>query len=81
MKVKVLGVQLLDYPSRKTGEQVKGTSLHCVFNDAQVMGQAVASIFISDRLGIPCISDVKPGMDVDVQYNNRGGVCDVVICK
>lgn len=81
MKVKVLGIQWLDYPSRKTGEQVRGTALHSVFNDAQVTGQAVSNIFVSDRLGIPCISEIKPGMEVDIQYNNRGYVCDVSICK
>lgn len=81
MKVKVLGVQAVNYKSRKTGEWVVGTTLHSVFNDAQVTGQAVSGIFVSDRLGISSVSDIRPGMEVDIQYNNRGYVCDVAICK
>lgn len=81
MKVKVLGVQPVDYVSRKTGNPVKGVTLHSSFRDAQVEGESVSSIFVSDNLGIKCIVDVHPGMLVDVQYNNRGYVCDLAICK
>lgn len=81
MKVKVLGIQMVDYVSRKTGNPVKGTTLHSVFKDVNVSGQAVSGIFVSDNLGISCISDIRPGMEVDIQYNNRGYVCDVAICK
>ena len=81
MKVKVLGVQAVDYVSRKTGNPVKGVTLHSSYKDAQVAGECVSSIFVSDNLGIPCVSDIRPGMTVDVEYNNRGYVADVAICK
>ena len=35
MKVKVLGIQSVDYVSRKTGNPVKGVTLHSAFKDAQ----------------------------------------------
>lgn len=79
MKVKVLGIQNVDYVSRKTGNPVKGTTLHCSFPDAQVQGDAVESIFVSDNLRIDCISKIKPDSAVNVEYNHRGYVCNVTL--
>lgn len=81
MKVKVVGVQSVDYISRKTNEPVKGRTLHCVYKDPQVTGEAATGIFVSDKLGITSLNDVTPGMMVNVEYNNRGFVCDMAICK
>ena len=50
MKVKVLGIQFVDYVSRKTGNPVKGVTLHSCYPDGQVKGEAVDSIFVSDNL-------------------------------
>ena len=52
MKVKVLGIQSVDYVSRKTGNPVKGVTLHSSFKDAQVEGESVSSIFVSDNLNL-----------------------------
>lgn len=81
MKVKVLGIQSVDYVSRKTGNPVKGVTLHSAFKDAQVEGESVASIFVSDNLNLKCVAEIRPGMLVDIEYNNRGYVCDLAICK
>lgn len=81
MKVKVLGVQNVDYTSRKTGNPVKGVTIHATYKDAQVQGEAVNNIFISDNLKLACISELMPGQTVDVEYNNRGFVCDAHIVK
>ena len=81
MKVKVLGIQAVDYISRKTGNPVKGVTVHSSFKDAQVEGESVSSIFVSDNLGIKAVAEIRPGMMVDVEYNNRGYVCDLVVCK
>lgn len=81
MKVKVLGIQSVDYVSRKTGNPVKGVMLHSSFKDAQVEGESVSSIFVSDNLNIKAVAEIRPGMLVDVEYNNRGYVCDLAICK
>lgn len=80
MKVEVLGVQNLDYVSRRSGEQVKGVMLHSCFNDSAVEGRAVESIFISDKLDLDVVYDIKPGMIVEVEYNRRGNVSNVEIC-
>lgn len=40
MKFRVLGVQQQDYISKRTGNPVKGVTLHCSAKDAQVVGEA-----------------------------------------
>lgn len=80
MKMNVIGVQQHDYISKKDNRPVRGVSLHCSFDDAMVDGQAVDSLFISDRL--ECfleVRHVKPGDVVDVEYGRRGYIADVTI--
>lgn len=78
MKVTVLGVQTVDY-IKKSGEPCKGVTLHTVFKDGQVVGDAVETVFINDNLGIACAYDVKPGMEVNLEYNRRGYLADLSI--
>nr|DAH66544.1 MAG TPA: hypothetical protein [Inoviridae sp.] len=75
MIARVLGVQYLDYVSRKTGNPVKGLSLHCAYKDQQVEGEAVSNFFVSDNLGISL--KFLPGDTVDIAFNQRGSICDV----
>ena len=75
MIARVLGVQYLDYVSRKTGNPVKGLSLHCAYKDQQVEGEAVSNFFVSDNLGISL--KFLPSDTVDIAFNQRGFICDV----
>ena len=75
MIARVLGVQYLDYVSRKSGNPVKGLSLHCAYKDQQVEGEAVSNFFVSDNLGISL--KFLPGDTVDIALNQRGFICDV----
>lgn len=77
MKAKVLGIQDVDYISKKTGNPVRGTTLHCAFADPLVRGEAVNGIFVSDNLKLDCLFSIKPGDEVDIEYNYRGYVCNV----
>lgn len=80
MKYVVLGIQIQDYISKKTSQPVKGVSLHCAYNDSQVDGQAVDSLFIGERLDCyPKLLHIKPGALVDVEFNRRGYIADVSI--
>lgn len=81
MKMEVLGVQNVDYVSKRTGEPVKGRTFHCSFPDAQVKGLATDQIFVSDRLALPDLYAITPGMKIDVEYSRRGSVCNVAILK
>lgn len=79
MKVKLVGIQKLDYVKRD-GKQVKGTSLHTVHDGREGMvGQQVETFWISDAYPVASVADLKPGMNIDVQYNKFGGVDDVII--
>lgn len=80
MKARVLGVQKVDYV-KKSGEPCKGTTLHVAFKDNNVVGEAVDSLFINDNLGIYAIDGIKPDTLVDLEFNRRGYVADVVVCE
>lgn len=77
MKYKVVGTQLVDYVSKRTGEQIKGVTLHVTCKDSQVNGEMAEKVFVSDRLGIDGLFSLPLGSTVDVQYNNRGFVVGV----
>lgn len=81
MKAKVLGVQDVDYVSRKTGEKVTGTTLHICYDDVHVSGFAVDGVFLSSRLNLPILKDIKPETWIDIEYNNRGYVQNVTLIK
>lgn len=80
MKAKVLGIQQVNYTSKKTGQPVLGTTLHCSLKDANVFGEAVDNIFISDNLGLKSVIDnITVGTLVNVEYNNRGYINDLTV--
>lgn len=79
MKAEILGIQNVDYVSKRTNLPVTGMTLHTVFSDAQVSGQAVDQIFVSDNLNIPCRRDLAVGQTVDIEYNSKGRVCGLEI--
>ena len=81
MKVKVLGIQRIEYQKRDTGEWVRGFKLHSAYPDPNVTGQAVDGIFVNDRLDCKDIALVKPGDMVDMETNFRGNVVGVTLCK
>lgn len=81
MKAKVLGIQKIDYVSKRTGEPVVGTTLHCEYSDAQVEGKAVSAIYLSDRLNLPDLPHVVLGSTVDIEYNSRGYVQGLTLVK
>ncbi len=81
MKAKVLGVQTVNY-TKKTGEPCSGVTLHVCFKDNQVRGEAVDSPFVNDNLGIRSTLDVlQPGQLIDIEYNRRGFVGGITVCK
>lgn len=82
MKAKVLGIQDVDYISRKTGNPVVGVMLHVCFKDSQVIGEATDNVFVSDNLGLRrTLDSMNPGCFVDVVYNRRGSVADIILLE
>jgi hypothetical protein len=79
MKAKILGIQGVNYVSKRTGNPVKGTSFHVSLRDPNVRGEAVRTVFVSDNLSIPDIVNIIPGTNIDVEYDYRGYVCGLTV--
>lgn len=79
MMYKILGIENVDYESRKTGRRVRGTNLHCVRGDKpanMVDGDAVERLYI--KQDIDC-SSLQVGDNIEVYYNRFGSVDSVQI--
>ena len=74
MKYKVLGKQIVDYTSSKTGQRVQGINLHCMYSQKNVEGDAVEKLYVSSNVDSPI---VNVGDEVDVFYNRFGSVEEV----
>ena len=51
MKKTLLGIENIDYMSRKSGNPVKGVSLHVMGESSRVKGHGVETIFVSSKAG------------------------------
>lgn len=80
MKAKVLGIQKVDYTSRKTNKQVTGVTLHISYPSSNVDGQAVETVFISERSNVS-LDGVGLDSTVELSYNRWGSVDNLAICK
>lgn len=78
MFYKVLGVEIVDYESKKTGRPVKGTNLHCTYptgeGNRKVVGERVERLYVPERV---YLGDIAPGDMVDVYFNRYGSVDSV----
>lgn len=81
MKAKVVGIQLVNYTSKKTGNPVSGTTLHVEYSDAQVEGLSVDRVFLSTQLNLPALRDITLNSNIDIEYNNRGYVQGLTVLK
>ena len=70
MEFVVVGKELLDYTSKKTGKQVKGYSLHLTYEKDNCDGVAVCTEFVSEDMG----EDVEINDKVELVYNKYGKV-------
>ena len=81
MKVDLVGLYPLDFPS-KDGGQIKGINLECNFVDDNVYGKKAYAKFISDialkNLGIT-LEDLLPliNSEVDLELNFKGKVVGI----
>lgn len=71
MDYKVIGIKNINYTSKKTGQVVQGTELHCSFDDKNVRGAAVDKFYIPQRVDI---SHVQIGDLVNILFNRFGSV-------
>lgn len=73
--MEVVGIEKVDYVSKKTGKPVRGINLHMCHNSEKVEGLAVCTEFISERNDI----NVKVGDKVELLYNKYGQVIKVCV--
>lgn len=82
--MKIVGIERVDYKSKKTDRQVTGFRFHCVEDRQSLIGGvAVDQIFVgSDKAAgvvklVDGILDQLIGRDIRIYYNRYGGVEDV----
>lgn len=72
---KIMGIEKVDYVSKKTNRQVKGYKLHMCYEDERTEGLAVISEFVGEEYG----KDIKVSNKVELFYNKYGQVNKVAI--
>lgn len=72
MSYKVLGIGVVDYEN-KEGRNIRGLKLHLSYEDENIDGQGVFTVFVSER--IECNAQV--GDTVRVVYNRFGCVAGI----
>lgn len=82
MKVELVGIGVLDYTSKKTGQPVQGLSLYINYPDPNVAGKVAESKYLSkalcDQIGISA-DTLLPyvSKEVELELNLRGYVIGV----
>lgn len=73
MKFEIVGIEDVNYKSRRTGQQVIGTNLHCHVEgpDSKIKGCAVERLYCKEM--IDC-SVLNVGDKIEVFYNRYGSV-------
>ena len=70
----LIGIERIDYVSRKTNMPVVGKKLHCTYTDESIEGMAVESIYINDKIDLP---PLELADNLEVFYNKYGQVASV----
>lgn len=73
--MQVVGIEFLDYVSKKTNKQVKGYNLHLNYFKDKCDGLAVCTEFVNEELG----KDVKVLDKIQLFYNKFGKVSQINI--
>ena len=65
MKVKVLGIQKIDY-TNKSGRHITGINLHVMYNDIKTDGYSVDKFYISSNF--PNIDKIIVNSDLEIYF-------------
>ena len=71
---KIIGVQNVDYVSKKSGKQVKGVTLHVTYEDNSIAGLGSDNFFISDQI-LDCSGIFAGDVIKIVGFNLYGNPC------
>lgn len=85
MKYELVGIENVDYVSRKSGERVEGVKLHVVGEEGssnRVNGHPVESFWISKRADIfNMASNLPLNSMIDCSYNRWGNLDHIEVVK
>lgn len=70
MKVEIIGIESVDYESKKTGRRVEGYRLYVQFEKEHCQGYATDVVFIKKSL----LEDFTVGDEVEILYDKYGKV-------
>lgn len=82
MKVTVVGIETIDYVSRKTNERVEGYRLYCSdpSTSPRVKGNVTQDFFISSRKAVyQDVPRIPLGIAIDMYFDNYGNVDEIII--
>lgn len=80
---KIVGIESVDYTSRKTNRRVVGFKLHTLLkeeNRTNVNGYRVNSFFVSEDV-FRNYFDLPLGSEVEVYYNQYGTPCGCTVLE
>lgn len=75
MKVEIVGIENVDYESKKTGKRVEGFRLHVQFEKENCQGYATDVVFIAKDV----LENFTVGDEVELLYNKYGRVASLRI--
>lgn len=73
MKYEIIGIENVDYESKKTGKRVEGYRLHVQYLKENCQGFATDVVFITKSL----LEDYTIGDEVEILYNKYGKVASL----
>lgn len=71
-KYAVVGVEKLDYVSKKSNKPVRGFRVHCTFADSSIEGFGVEKVYFPEG---SCASAPKLRDTINIFYNQYGRPC------
>ena len=75
---KVVGIQNVNYTSKKTGREVSGKNVACVLSDNRYEGYAVDTFYISDNALKSCNESIAVDDVVRPAYDKNGNVIGII---
>lgn len=76
---KIYGIKKVDYVSKKTGNRVLGTELHCIYEDKNVEGLACELVWINKDVQIP--ENMIVGSTVEFYYDKYRNVVSINVVE
>lgn len=75
-KFEIVGIQAVDYTSRKTNQRVTGTNLFLQYEDNGINGYGTEQVYVSDRLRDGQVFQL--GDIVQLVYNRYGRIEQII---